>query len=386
MHSIAEAAQRGQNVPSSNISSALQIFEAAAAGQSVQAPAVPTVRRQGGAPMLPDTLRVPPPNSKQVAPGAGRAEVFQLDSENDPSPTAVVPPPAAPPPAPVAAPAPAQDGAPAVASDGQPAAAPAAPAAPAVPESRGWAEVKRAEAKNVADRKALAEREAKLEAAVKQFQTMAQQQGNIIDEVRRDPFAVLAKAGWTQKSLMDYAARVASGEAPVTPDASVVPQAPQKPAVDADQIIQKVMAYTADREYKADLRMELSKPGYELLRTYPNVEKELYNFCVKYAAGRGEILTPDMAARMLQDEYRDFLRTTGSQEPVRQVLGLAAAPTPTPAPAPQPAPAPRPAKPVPTTITNAVGTIPAAPPSWKDLPEHAKIAAVAQALPKDIWQ
>lgn len=393
MHSLAEAAGSQSIMP--KFSEASKAFEAALAGEQVVSPSVPTQKGRSTAPILQDALKVPPPDQKGPS---SRPEKIMLESEDAPNPLATTVD---------------SDFAPQVAKtadnsgdviaklaaglDKTDAAAPVeeakaaetAPVATSPGEAAGWAAIKRAEAKLVEERKRFRAEQEQIQAQTKQLQELQQKlqqaQESTLDEVRRDPFAVLAKAGWNQRTLLEYAEKVAAGEASPTPGAQAVPQAPvppQQQPLTHEQVAHMVAAHTKDIEYRANLKSELHKDEFKLLRAHPDAERAMYNFAVSYAAEKQVILTPTEVARILQDEYRTSLRETLGHEVIRQELGYLTPSTPTQTP---PAKQQTQSKQLPQTITNDAGTIPQAPPSWKDLPEHARIAALAKQLPKDLW-
>lgn len=393
MHSIAEAAGSSPSTKP-QFQSALKVFEAVSSGEQVQAPAVPTQRGHGTAPMVADGLKVPPPDTNKGV--MTKAPVIHLEDKDAPNPIAVT-----------------HEGEPTVTSGASSSAAASAAAElvkaatpavtqqvsveaapadvkPATPgEAAGWAAIKRAEAKLVAERQKFRAEQEQIAAQTKQLQEMQQKlqqtQEMTLEEVRKDPFSVLAKAGWNHKSLLEYAEKAAAGEVPATPAGTIVPQAQQQQNqnLTQEQVAHMVAMHTADIQYKSDLRSELGKDEFKLLRANPAAERAMYDFAVKYAADKQVVLTPVEVARILQDEYRTLLRETLGHEVIRQELGYSAAPQQTQATQQvQQTPV---AKQTVQTITNDAGSAPMAPPSWKDLPEHARIAALAKQLPKDLW-
>jgi len=392
MHSIAENAGASQSVAMPKMDDAIKAFEAGLAGETAAPVAVPTQHGRSTAPMVPDTIRVPGPQDKGGASLKGmKAPAIRLESEDAPNPLATVGPDtssAAKSAAAALVGAQATEAATEVAAV-EPATAEAAPAQVSSGEAAGWAAIKRAEAKLVAERQKFRAEQEQIQVQAKQLQELQQRlqqtQEATIDEVRKDPFAVLARAGWNQRSLLEYAEKVAAGEATPTPAAQAVPQPPpqQQQTLTHEQVAHMVAAHTADIQYKSDLRSELHKDEFKLLRANPAAEKAMYEFAVKYAAEKQVVLTPVEVARILQDEYRTLLRETLGHEVIRNELGYLAAPQQTQATTQvQQTPA---VKHTPQTITNDAGSAPVAPPSWKDLPEHARIAALAKQLPKDLW-
>lgn len=391
MHTIAEGAAASQAfVGGGTMAAALAAFNTAAAGGEVESPAVPTSSKRGGAPMAPDALRVPAPDKKGPV---SAPEAIPLADKNAPNPlavatnngepqTQVLPPNIQPEPA-----------APANAAPQAPAAPPAVETPAAEPEgaARGWEEVKKAEKALVEQRTQFNQAQEVFKQNVQRFKQIAEQfqkdQQTQMERVRTDPFAVLAAGGWTMKSLMDYAQKVASGEATPTPAAEALPARPApQPAMVTQESVQKtVQGALAVMQFRNDVKMELTKPEYAVLNTFPgDVSAEVEGSIIDHYQKTGARLTIADAARKLQDEYRDRLRSTVGHQAVLQALGLQAVPTSIPAPAPAPAPT-KPA-PAPRSITNSAATAPAAPPNWKEVPEHQRIAAVAQTLPADFWR
>jgi hypothetical protein len=182
------------------------------------------------------------------------------------------------------------------------------------------------------------------------------------------------------KTLMDYAQKVAAGEATPVPQAGDVPAPAPK---QQQEVIHEVLKHVAVMNYQTQIQGELNKAEFKLLSQYPNAAQEVYSFAAKYAAAKGQTLTPTDAARIMQDEYREYLKATYSQDAIREALGIPAAPIAAPT-------APTKAPPVarstqPQTITNAAASQPAAPPNWGSLSEEAKIAAIVKQLPSDLW-
>jgi hypothetical protein len=240
-----------------------------------------------------------------------------------------------------------------------------------------------------AEREAIAKERAALEEARKQA-------GDFAQRVKADPLGALTQYG---VSFEQVARQVLNSPDPAAGETPAAAAAAPPELAAVKQELAEVKRYVAQttqeravNEYRDKLRAELSKTDYELLRAHPAAEAEMLQFAAKYAAAKGEVLTPDRVASILQDEWRDYLKSLGSHAAIRQALGLSGSTQPAASASASSAKAEASQQPAasqsPGTLTNDMGTTrpQTAKKDWSAMSEREQLEEAAKLVPPDAWR
>jgi hypothetical protein len=166
--------------------------------------------------------------------------------------------------------------------------------------------------------------------------------------------------------------------------ASEIQQLRQELAQQRD-IIQEQTNERYVREYQKDVKSVLQGEEFELLRGYPDSETLIFNLASMHATDQGEVLTPTDAARRIQSELTEQLKSLSQNEAVRRLLGLQDAPEKTKSPVVEATSNPG-EQSKPQTLTNALAATPAAEvPDMSKMSEYELLREAAKLIPSDTW-
>lgn len=238
---------------------------------------------------------------------------------------------------------------------------------PAKPVASGWEAIKRAEKR---------QREESARAAKMLEEAKALSAGNkpLLEELRADPLAFLEKNGVEFRTLVE---RVVKGKPPEA-----------KPTAE-DPVLKRIAALEAQLKerditealgnHKNTLAETLKKEEYALLATRSDAVEQMMDFTAQYHQAHGEVLSPERVASILQDTWRDELRSLSSHAAVREILGISATP--------DEALTEKPKKPAgKKTLTNDLdGTVGSHKDDETSVLEDDELRAAAKLIPKDAW-
>jgi hypothetical protein len=274
-----------------------------------------------------------------------------------------------------------------------PAAEEAPPAeAPKEPDhfDRSWAAIKAAEKRNLAERTEVKEQRRQMESMKAQMDSMKAELDRYQGGFRENPVDFLEKQGMT---FDDLAKRVLNDGAQSPEElirrnsdrsSSEIQQLRQEVAQQRE-MIQEQNNDRYVREYQKDVRSVIQSEEFELLRDYPDSETLIFNLASLHASDHGEVLTPTDAARRIQSELTEQLKSLSQNEAVRRLLGLQDAPEKTKS-AVVPATSNPGEQSKPQTLTNALAATPAAEvPDMSKMSEYELLREAAKLIPSDTW-
>ncbi len=253
-----------------------------------------------------------------------------------------------------------------------------------------WEAVKAAEKRNRALREQIRQEKAALDAERKELEAQRGQFKQQHDELINEPLEALKKRG---VSFEDMARRVLA-DGKVSPEEAI-----KRLAVEMQEKISTLEKRDEEREqrvaareqqqYIADYRSKVSAalatPEFELLSAYPDAEEEVFQLATFWAQQKQEVLTPQQAAAMIQDELKDRLSKLKSHKAARAFLGVpeedeAAASSPGVSSTPKRATSPR-------TLTNKHAVAPAKTSSDDEFVSDAEeIRRAAKLIGPDAWK
>lgn len=196
---------------------------------------------------------------------------------------------------------------------------------PEGPASGGWSKVLKREKRIAAREKALKESEAKIQARMSEIEERLAQVQQMESEWSGDPVAALAKRGIS----FDDVARRYLNDGKASPEELArrekEQQGSQTKALEeklarVERLLEKQNEDRAVGEYKAGVKAVLSDPEFDLLRSDPDAEEEVFALADKWMAKHNEVLQPREAASKLQAEFRKRLSALGSHQAVRSLL------------------------------------------------------------------
>lgn len=167
------------------------------------------------------------------------------------------------------------------------------------------------------------------EQQLKQREKQLEEQEAALRRLDDDPLAVLNERGI---SFNDLAERVL-GELPGQQGASPADAKTLREQI-RQEVLEEVRKELGQRDakttqqrivedYRRDIGTALAGEEFALLRTNPDAVEEVLQFAAANAR-EGIELTPEQAARTIQQEYREHLSSQLSHKAVRQALGLEA--------------------------------------------------------------
>ena len=181
------------------------------------------------------------------------------------------------------------------------------------PVASGWEAIKRAE-------KRQREESAKASRMLEEAKALVAGNKPLLDELRADPLAFLEKNGVEFRTLVE---RVVKG--------GVIPR---KEAPKEDPVLKRVAELEARlkerdiddalSQHRGTVEATLKGEQFALLATRSDAVEQVQDFIAQYLQANGEVLPPERAASILQDTWRDELRTLSSHAAVREILGLSA--------------------------------------------------------------
>lgn len=207
------------------------------------------------------------------------------------------------------------------------------PAAPVKTEAaddekyKTWEAVKAAEKRNRAIRDQIKQEKAALDAAKKDIEDQRAKIKADHDELVNDPLGVLKKRGTT---FEDMARRVIA-DGKMSPEEMVKRMGVEmqeklstieKSNQELRDIIQKQEEQRYVNDYRSQIQKTLSTAEFELLSGYDDAMDMVFNKATAHAAEHKEVLTPEQAAAIIQDELRDGLTKLKSHKAARRILGL----------------------------------------------------------------
>jgi cell division protein FtsB len=197
---------------------------------------------------------------------------------------------------------------------------------------RSWAAIKAAEKRNLQERNQVKEQRQELDGLRQQLDAaqaqIAKLQGGFMD----NPVEFLEKSGLTFDDLANRVLNdgAASPEELIRRTKSTQQselEQLREEQVKLRQTIQEQQNERMVREYQADVKKALQGDEFELMRDYPDAENLIFNLASSYASEHGEVLTPSDAARRVQSELVEQLKSLKKSAAVRALLGLQDAPT-----------------------------------------------------------
>ena len=286
-------------------------------------------------------------------------------------------------------------GAEAPVADAQPETPAEAPApAEAAPEpdhfDRSWAAIKAAEKRNLTERGEIKDQRREMDSMRAKMDSMQAELSRYQGGFKENPVEFIEKQGMT---FDDLAKRVLNdGEA--SPEemirrnsdrsSSEIQQLRDQIAKQGE-MIQEQTNERYVREYQKDVRSVLQNEEFNLLRDYPNSETLIFNLASMHANEQGEVLTPTDAARRIQSELTEQLKSLSSNKAVRKLFGLQDAPVDTKSPVVQATSNPG-EQSKPQTLTNALAATPAAEvPDMSKMSEYELLREAAKLIPSDTW-
>jgi len=193
---------------------------------------------------------------------------------------------------------------------------------PAGSKGRAWATIKQTEKRMRHERQQLKEEMHRFRMEREQFAQQAQQQQDLKQRMAQDPFGTLqGEFGLTYDKLTNMALQPGAQQSTqAQPNGEIT-----KVMEEVQQLRQEIAAsrqkdYVSD--YQTKIRSEIKSDDYELLRTLPNAEQEVFSYAAGYAQKTGELLSAKEAADTMQDQWRDHIRKISSNKAARQLLGL----------------------------------------------------------------
>ena len=255
---------------------------------------------------------------------------------------------------------------------------------------RSWAAIKAAEKRNLAERTEVKEQRREMESMKAQMDSMKAELDRYQGGFKENPVEFIEKQGMT---FDDLAKRVINDGA-ASPEelirrnsdrsASEIQQLRDQIAKQGE-MIQEQTNERYVREYQKDVKSVLQGEEFELLRGYPDSETLIFNLASMHATDQGEVLTPTDAARRIQSELTEQLKSLSKNEAVRRLLGLQDAPEKTKSPV-VPATSNPGEQSKPQTLTNALAATPAAEvPDMSKMSEYELLREAAKLIPSDTW-
>ena len=255
---------------------------------------------------------------------------------------------------------------------------------------RSWAAIKAAEKRNLTERGEIKDQRREMDGMRAQMDSMKAELSRYQGGFKENPVEFIEKQGMT---FDDLAKRVLNdGEA--SPEemirrnsdrsTSEIQQLRDQVAKQGD-MIQEQTNERYVREYQKDVRSTLQNDEFNLLRDYPNSETLIFNLASMHASEQGEVLTPTDAARRIQSELTEQLKSLSSNKAVRKLFGLQDAPVDTKSPVVQATSNPG-EQSRPQTLTNALAATPAAEvPDMSKMSEYELLREAAKLIPSETW-
>ena len=274
-----------------------------------------------------------------------------------------------------------------------PAAQEAPPAeAPKEPDQfdRSWAAIKAAEKRNLAERTEVKEQRREMESMKAQMDSMKAELDRYQGGFKENPVEFIDKQGMT---FDDLAKRVINDGA-ASPEEMIRRNSDRSTSeiqqlrdqiAKQGEMIQEQTNERYVREYQKDVKSVLQGEEFELLRGYPDSETLIFNLASMHATDQGEVLTPTDAARRIQSELTEQLKSLSKNEAVRQLLGFQGEPVDSKSTV-VPATSNPGEQSKPQTLTNALAATPAAEvPDMSKMSEYELLREAAKLIPSDTW-
>lgn len=255
--------------------------------------------------------------------------------------------------------------------------------------ANSWAAIKAAEKRNLAEREEVKTQRQEMDSMRDQLKMAQQQIENLQGGFKNNPLEFLEKSGM---SFDDLAQRVlndgaASPEEMVRQNASSTKSEIQQLREEQTKLREVIQEQNNERmvkEYQRDVKKALGDDEFDLLRGYPNGEQLVFNLASVHASEHGEVLTPADAARRIQGELIEQLKSLSSNTAVRKLLGL------------QDVAEPKKEQAVPqsqsnpgnntSTLTNALAATPASDvPDTSGMTEFELLRNAAKLIPDTVW-
>ena len=274
-----------------------------------------------------------------------------------------------------------------------PAAQEAPPAeAPKEPDQfdRSWAAIKAAEKRNLADRSEVKEQRREMDGMRAQMDAMKAELSRYQGGFKETPVEFIEKQGMT---FDDLAKRVINDGA-ASPE-ELIRRNSDRSTSEIQQLrdqiskqgemIQEQTNERYVREYQKDVQSVLQGEEFELLRAYPDSETLIFNLASMHATDQREVLTPTDAARRIQSELTEQLKSLSKNEAVRQLLGFQGEPVDPKSTVVEARSNPGDQS-KPQTLTNALAATPAAEvPDMSKMSEYELLREAAKLIPSDTW-
>ena len=256
---------------------------------------------------------------------------------------------------------------------------------------RSWAAIKAAEKRNLTERGEIKDQRREMDGMRAQMDSMKAELDRYQGGFKENPVEFIEKQGMT---FDDLAKRVLNdGEA--SPEemirrnsdrsTSEIQQLRDQVAKQGE-MIQEQTNERYVREYQKDVRSVLQGEEFNLLRDYPNSETLIFNLASMHANEQGEVLTPTDAARRIQSELTEQLKSLSSNKAVRKLFGLQDAPVDTKSPVVQATSNPG-EQSRPQTLTNALAATPASEvPDMSTMSEYELLREAAKLIPPGAFE
>ena len=286
-------------------------------------------------------------------------------------------------------------GAEAPVADAQPETPAEAPApAEAAPEpdhfDRSWAAIKAAEKRNLTERGEIKDQRREMDSMRAKMDSMQAELSRYQGGFKENPVEFIEKQGMT---FDDLAKRVINDGA-ASPEEMIRRNSDRSTSeiqqlrdqiAKQGEMIQEQTNERYVREYQKDVKSVLQGEEFELLRGYPDSETLIFNLASMHATDQGEVLTPTDAARRIQSELTEQLKSLSQNEAVRRLLGLQDAPEKTKSAVVEATSNPG-EQSKPQTLTNALAATPAAEvPDMSKMSEYELLREAAKLIPSDTW-
>jgi len=255
---------------------------------------------------------------------------------------------------------------------------------------RSWAAIKAAEKRNLAERTEVKEQRREMESMKAQMDSMKAELDRYQGGFKENPVEFIEKQGMT---FDDLAKRVINDGA-ASPEEMIRRNSDRSTSeiqqlrdqiAKQGEMIQEQTNERYVREYQKDVKSVLQGEEFELLRGYPDSETLIFNLASMHATDQGEVLTPTDAARRIQSELTEQLKSLSKNEAVRRLLGFQGEPVESKS-AVVPATSNPGEQSKPQTLTNALAATPAAEvPDMSKMSEYELLREAAKLIPSDTW-
>ena len=255
---------------------------------------------------------------------------------------------------------------------------------------RSWAAIKAAEKRNLAERTEVKEQRREMESMKAQMDSMKAELDRYQGGFKENPVEFIEKQGMT---FDDLAKRVINDGA-ASPEEMIRRNSDRSTSeiqqlrdqiAKQGEMIQEQTNERYVREYQKDVKSVLQGEEFELLRGYPDSETLIFNLASMHATDQGEVLTPTDAARRIQSELTEQLKSLSKNEAVQRLLGFQGEPVDSKS-AVVPATSNPGEQSKPQTLTNALAATPAAEvPDMSKMSEYELLREAAKLIPSDTW-